>query len=52
MEKRKRTKIERHLPPIGTSLRASFNGKKYQAEVVSAPDFPDGRAVKRRYPLA
>lgn len=45
MKKRARTKIERHLPPVGTILKGRFNKKEYRAEIVEAPNFSEGRAV-------
>jgi len=45
MSKRSRTRIERHLPPVGTLLEAQFNRKKYKAKIVENPSFPDGKAI-------
>jgi hypothetical protein len=46
LSKRPRARIERHLPPIGTSLTAKFNGKHYDAVIVEVQDYPEGKAVK------
>ena len=46
MAKRQRKKIERHLPPVGTSLTKTFNGKTYVAVVVKARDYPEGKAIR------
>lgn len=39
-------RTERHLPAIGTRLMADFKGKRYEAVVVEAPEFPEKRGVK------
>jgi hypothetical protein len=52
-EKRKRTKIDRELPPVGTVLNGKFMGVSYKARIVSDKTSPVGRAVKhedRVYP--
>jgi hypothetical protein len=41
-----KTKIERKPPSVGTVLEGHRNNKKYSATIVSAPDFPDRKAVK------
>ncbi len=51
--KRKRTKIDRELPPVGTVLNGKFKGVAYKARIVSDKTNPAGRAVKyedRVYP--
>ena len=45
MGTRRRKKIERHLPPVGTNLVAQYKKKQYQAKIVKNPDFPEGKAV-------
>jgi hypothetical protein len=45
-EKRKRMKIDRELPPIGTLLNGKFMGASYKARIVSDKTSPVGRAVK------
>jgi len=40
------TKIERKLPPAGTTLSATFKGQTYAATIVEAEDFAEGRAVE------
>lgn len=44
--KRVRRQIKRHLPSIGTSLVGEYKGQEYQAIIVEARRFPEGRAVK------
>lgn len=44
--KRQRRRIERSLPPVGTILRASRSGMKYEAPVVSAPELKGGKGVR------
>ncbi len=49
VKKRTRTKIKRHLPPIGTNLvcyRRTRPKTPYYATIVSDPTAPDGRAIK------
>ena len=43
--KRQRKKIARQLPPVGTTLTATYKGQAYTAEIVEA-EVPAGRAVK------
>lgn len=38
--------IRRPLPPVGTSLLGKFKGKRYDAVIVEARDFPEKKAVK------
>ena len=38
-------RIERHLPPVGTTLTAKFKMKPYQAKIVKSHDFREGKAV-------
>ena len=44
--KRQRKKIARQLPPVGTTLTATYRGRTYSAVIVEAKDRPAGRAVK------
>lgn len=46
MTRKPATRMERHLPPVGTSLVAEFKGKRYNAVIVEARDFPEEKAVK------
>ena len=45
-KKRKRTKIDRELPKIGTILNGKFLGIKYKARIVSDKKAASGRAIK------
>ena len=45
MQKKPRIKIERHLPPVGTTLKANYKKKEYKAKIVEKLDFPEHRAV-------
>lgn len=52
-KKRKRTKIVRILPSIGTSLIGKFKGTPYKAQIVKDEAKPNGKAIKfagRLYP--
>ena len=44
--KRQRKKTARQLPPVGTSLAATYRGQTHTAVIVEAKDRPAGRAVK------
>jgi len=44
--KRQRKKIARQLPPVGTTLAATYKGQPHTAVIVEAKDRPAGRAVK------
>jgi len=44
--KRQRKKIARQLPPVGTTLAATYRGQTHTAAIVEAKDRPAGRAVK------
>jgi hypothetical protein len=44
--KRQRKKMARQLPPVGTTLAATYKGEPHTATVVEAKDRPAGRAVK------
>ena len=44
--KRQHKKIARQLPPVGTTLAATYKGQPYTAVIVEAEDRPSGRAVK------
>ena len=46
MEKRKRAKINRELPPVGTNLHGAFKGKSYKAKIVEDKSQKPGRAVE------
>jgi len=45
MGKRPRSKIERHLPAVGTILVAHYKGKQYTTKIVESPDFSGKKAV-------
>ena len=45
MGKRPRSKIERHLPAVGTILVAHYKGNQYTAKIVESPAFPEKKAV-------
>ena len=44
--KGQRKKIARQLPPVGTTLTATYRGQTHMAVIVEAKDRPAGRAVK------
>jgi NDP-sugar pyrophosphorylase family protein len=44
--KRQRKSIARELPPVGTTMTATYKGQAHTAEIVEAKDLPGGRAVK------
>jgi hypothetical protein len=44
--KRKRRTIERDWPEVGTMLEADYEGVHYEAEVIAAPRYRSGRALK------
>jgi len=44
--KRERRRIPRELPPVGTTMTATYKGQAHTAEIVEAKDRPAGRAVK------
>lgn len=44
--KRERKRIPRELPPVGTTLTATYRGQAHTAVIVEAKDRPAGRAVK------
>jgi hypothetical protein len=44
--KRQHKKIARQLPPVGTTLTATYKGQAHTAEIVEGKDRPAGRAVK------
>ena len=44
--KRERKRIARELPPVGTTLTATYKGQAYTAEIVEAKELPAGRGVK------
>jgi hypothetical protein len=46
--KRHRKKIARQLPPVGTTLTATYKGQPHTAVIVEAKDRAAGRAVKYR----
>ena len=43
---RHRQKIDRELPPTGTTLTGRFKGQTYSATIVEAEDSPTGKAVE------
>ena len=45
-EKRKRTKIKRELPPVGTVLNGKFKGIPYKAKIVKDKSQTSHRAIK------
>lgn len=44
--KRKRRTITREWPEIGTILEADYEGVRYEAEVIAAPRYRSGKALK------
>jgi len=44
--KRKRRTIQREWPVVGTILAADYEGVHYEAEVIAAPRYRSGRALK------
>jgi len=44
--KREHKKIARQLPPVGTTLTATYRGQGHTAVIVEAKDRPAGRGVK------
>jgi NDP-sugar pyrophosphorylase family protein len=44
--KRERKRIPRELPPVGTTLTATYRGQGHTAVIVEAKDRSAGRAVK------
>ena len=46
MESENLQTIKHVLPPTGIALVASYKNKQYTAEIILAPDFPEGKAVK------
>jgi hypothetical protein len=44
--KRERKRIPRELPPVVTTLTATYRGQAHTAEIVEAKDRPAGRGVK------
>jgi len=44
--KRQHKKIARQLPPVGTTLTATYRGQAHTAVIVEAKDRSAGRAVK------
>ncbi len=45
-KKRKRRHIERQWPETGTILEADYHGTHYDAEVIPAPQYKSGKAIK------
>jgi 3-methyladenine DNA glycosylase Mpg len=43
---RRRQKIARDLPALGTTLTGRFKGQTYSATIVEAEDSPTGKAVE------
>jgi hypothetical protein len=46
ISKRQHKKIAGQLPPVGTTLTATYRGQSHTAVIVEAKDRPAGRAVK------
>jgi predicted RecA/RadA family phage recombinase len=44
--KRERKSIARELPPVGTTMVATYKGQAQTAEIVEAKKLPAGKAVK------
>ena len=44
--KREHKKITRQLPPVGTTLTATYKGQSHTAVIVEAKDRPAARAIK------
>jgi hypothetical protein len=44
--RKKRARPSREWPPVGTILTAEYNGTRYEAEIVSAPRYGSGKALK------
>lgn len=44
--RRKRRRVKREWPDVGTILEAEYEGATYQAEVVEAPQYRSGRAIR------
>ena len=44
--KRQHKKIARQLPPVGTTLTATYRGQTHTAVIVEAKDRPAGRAAR------
>ena len=45
-EKRKRRKIKRELPPVGTVLKGKFKGSSFKARIVKDKAQASGKAIK------
>ena len=45
-KKRKRRHVERQWPETGTILQADYQGVHYEAEVIPAPQYKSGKAIK------
>ncbi len=46
--KRERRRVARELPPVGTTLTATYRGQSHTAEIVDAKELPARRGVKYR----
>ena len=44
--KGERKRVARELPPVGTTMTATYKGQAHTAEIVEAKDLPSGRGVK------
>ena len=44
--KGERKRVARELPPVGTTMTATYKGQAHAAEIVEAKDLPSGRRVK------
>jgi len=45
-KKRKRRHLERHWPETGAILEADYEGTHYEAEVIPAPQYKSGKALR------
>jgi len=45
-QRKTRRRIDRELPPIGTTLRAKFRGQEFTADVVRSGADPTKRAIR------
>jgi len=44
--KGERKRVARELPPVGTTMTATYKGEAHTAEIVDAKELPAGRGVK------
>jgi hypothetical protein len=45
-QKKKRKKIKRELPPVGSNLKGKFKGQSYSAKIVKDVTSSNGRAIR------